>query len=282
MQKRFGVTLAAAAVLLLTAHSASASPAEDIIKIKRDVLISKEMSVKDLVVIRGSATVYGTVEGSAVILGGSLYLKDGGRVRGQAFVAGGELVMSPDARVDGKITQIRMPGFLPSLAAILLGGWLITWAVFGAAVLFGLIGLAALIIALAPGHVETAVACMDRSFAVSFLRGVFWTIMIAPVALLLAVSIIGIILIPLQMFVVALAFLAGYVVSAAYIGRKVFACFGKQPPPFADAIAGMVIFYAIGFMPVIGLTVKAVFLMSGFGAVVSTRFGSSTASASAK
>lgn len=273
MRKLLAVLSAVSIPLALCVSPIHASPTEDIIKIKRDVLVAKGMSVKDLIVFRGSATVYGTVEGDAVMVGGSLYLKDEAHIKGQVFVIGGIVETGPMTRIDGKVTQIRLPRYLPSAAAILLGGWLVVWAAFGAMVLLGLLGLAALFVALVPRHIAAAADFVEGSFAGAFLRGILWTVLIAPITVLLAISVIGIVLIPLQMFVVALAFLAGYIASAIYVGRRFLSSLNKESGPFLDAIVGILALYAVGFVPVIGLLVKAVFLIAGFGAVVTTRFG---------
>jgi hypothetical protein len=273
MLKRLSVVLIATVILLSAALPALAAQADDIIKIKRDVLISGEMAVNDVVVIHGSVTVYGRVEGNVVVLGGSLYLKEGAVVRGQAVVIGGEITKDPTAELSGKVTQVDFPRFLPSLASFLSGGWVAVWAAISVMVLLGFLGLAILLAALIPEHIGAAVSAMERSFGVMLLWGAFWVIMIAPVAVLLAISIVGIILIPLQVLLVALAFLIGYIASAIYIGKNIFLRFKKASPPFVDAVIGILILYAVGFVPVFGSIVKAVFIVAGFGAVVTTRFG---------
>jgi len=273
MFKRLSIMFVTAAVLLSASTFAFAAPADDIIKVKRDILISKEMVVNDVVVIHGSVTVYGRVEGNVVIVGGSLYLKEGAKVRGHVVIIGGEIVRDPTAEIAGKTTQIYFPRFLPSLATFLTGGWIAVWAAISVMVLLGFLGLAILLVALIPEHIGAAVSALERSFAAMLLWGVFWVIMIAPVAILLAISIVGIILIPLQVLLVALAFLIGYITSAIYIGRNVFIRFKKVSPPFVDAILGILILYAVGFVPLFGAVIKAIFLIAGFGAVMTTRFG---------
>ena len=273
MFKRLSIMFVTAAVLLSASTFAFAAPADDIIKVKRDILISKEMVVNDVVVIHGSVTVYGRVEGNIVIVGGSLYLKEGAKVRGHVVIIGGEIVRDPTAEIAGKTTQIYFPRFLPSLATFLTGGWIAVWAAISVMVLLGFLGLAILLVALIPEHIGAAVSALERSFAAMLLWGVFWVIMIAPVAILLAISIVGIILIPLQVLLVALAFLIGYITSAIYIGRNVFIRFKKVSPPFVDAILGILILYAVGFVPLFGAVIKAIFLIAGFGAVMTTRFG---------
>ncbi len=273
MLKRISTVLIAAVLLCAAASSVYAAQAEDIIRVKRDVLISKEMVVNDVVVLHGSVTVYGRIEGNVVIVGGSLYLKEGARVRGHAVVIGGQIEKDAAAGIAGKTTQVYFPRFLPSMATLLAGGWIAAWAAISVIVLVGFLGISILVVALIPGNMGSAVRALERSFGAMLLWGVFWIVMIAPVALFLAISIVGIVLIPVQVLLVSLAFLIGYIVSAMYIGKNVFLSLKKASVPFVDAIFGILILHAVGFVPLFGAVVKAVFLIAGFGAVVTTKFG---------
>jgi hypothetical protein len=273
MLKRIAIASVAAAVLLSITLPAFAATAEDIIKVKRDVLISKDMAVNDVVVLDGSVTSYGRIEGNVVIIGGSLYLKEGARVRGHVVIIGGQIEKDSSAAIAGKTTQVYFPRFLPSVATLLAGGWIAAWAAISVMVLLGFLGLSILMVALIPGNMGSAVSALERSFGAMLLWGVLWIIMIAPIALFLAISIVGIILIPVQVLLVSLAFLIGYIVSAIYIGKSVFLSLKKESVPFADAIFGILILHAVGFVPVFGSVIKAVFLIAGFGAVVTTKFG---------
>lgn len=273
MLKRISTAFVAVALLCAVALSAYAAQAEDIIKVKRDVLISKEMVVNDVVVIHGSVTVYGRIEGNVVIIGGSLYLKEGARVRGHAVIIGGQIEKDATAQIAGKTTQVYFPRFLPSMATLLAGGWIAAWAAISVMVLLGFLGLSILMVALIPGNMSSAVGALERSFGTMLLWGVFWIIMIAPIALFLAISIVGIVLIPVQVLLVSLAFLIGYIVSAIYIGKNVFLSLKKASVPFVDAIFGILILHAVGFVPLFGSVIKVVFIIAGFGAVVTTKFG---------
>lgn len=274
MGKRFAAVFMMTAILSLTAFSVLAAPAEDVIKIKRDVLISKDMVVNDVVVLHGSVTVYGRIEGSVVIVGGSLYMKEDARVRGHVVIIGGQIEKDASASIAGKTTQIYLPSFLPSMATLLAGGWIAAWAAISLMVLLGFLGLSVLLVALIPGNMGSAVCALERSFGAMLLWGVFWIVMIAPLALFLAISIVGIILIPVQVLLVALAFLVGYIVSAIYIGKNIIRSLKRESVPFVDAIIGILILHAVGFVPLFGAVLKAIFLIAGFGAVVTTKFGS--------
>jgi hypothetical protein len=97
--------------------------------------------------------------------------------------------------------------------------------------------------------------------------------LIVPIAVLLAISIVGIVLIPLEVLLVALALLIGYISSAIFIGNKIFAAAKKQAIPFLSALLGILVLFLIGFIPVAGVIAKSVFLIAGFGAVVTSKLG---------
>jgi len=271
MVKRIAVFLLICAVIF--SCTAAFAKAQQIVKVSNDIEVAKDMVASDVVAIGGNVTVYGKVENSVVAVGGSVILKPGSYVGGEIVVMGGEFIRDPDARIVGKATQIYMPHFIPSFTTMLRGSWLALWATISIMVLVGFLGLAVLMAALIPEHIGTAVNALERSFVLMFFWGVLWMILIVPIAVLLAISIIGIILIPLEILIVVLALILGYITSAVYIGKNIMLAFKKIPPPFTDAILGIVILFLIGFLPVIGPVAKVLFLVAGFGAVLTTRFG---------
>ena len=265
----FAVTFA----VIFRAGSALAA-GQEIVKLAEDVNITADMIVDDVVVIGGNAIISGKVNNGVVVVGGSLELKAGSSVAEHVVVVGGEVIKAPTAEVKGKITQIYMPHFIPSLSSILKGGWMALWATISILVLFGFLGLAILLIALIPQHMAAAVDVIQSSFLNMLLWGILWMVLIVPIAVLLAISIIGILLIPLEILLAVLALIIGYIASAIFIGKNILMSLGKAAThPFVNAIVGILILFLIGFVPVIGQVVKALFLLAGFGAVIVTRFG---------
>jgi carbonic anhydrase/acetyltransferase-like protein (isoleucine patch superfamily) len=246
---------------------------DNIVKLYKDVEIAKDSVVNDVVVIGGNVTVMGRIENSIVAVGGSVSLKEHSYVGEDVVVVGGDVTRDPSAIVKGRVTQVYMPSFLPSLATLLHGGWVALWATISVLALIGLLGLAVLLVALIPEHIGATVSAIERSPVMMFLWGVLWTILIVPIAVLLAISIVGIILIPLEIMFVVLALIIGYIASAIYIGRNILLAFKKPPPPFVDAALGIVILFLVSLIPVAGMMIKLFFVIAGFGAVLNTRFG---------
>ncbi|MDD5422304.1 MAG: hypothetical protein WC592_07180 [Candidatus Omnitrophota bacterium] len=260
-------------ILMLLSPEPAFAKGQNIIKIYEDTEISEGMDVDDVVSVGGNITVSGRVGNSVVAVGGSVVLKPGAYVGGQVVAVGGEVVKDASAAVAGRITQVYMPNFIPSAATFLKGGWITLWATISLLTLLGFLGLAILLTALIPEHMGTAVNALERSFVKMLLWGVLWTILIVPVAVLLAISIVGVILIPLEILLAALALIIGYIAAAIYIGKNILLSFKKIPPPFVDVVLGILILFLVGFIPVVGAVIKVVFLIAGFGAVLTTRFG---------
>lgn len=258
--------------LLLTSVPAFAK-GQNIIKMHSDIEIEADMVIDEVVAIGGNVTVAGRVENNIVVVGGSVTLKPNSYVGKEVVIVGGDIVRDPSAVVKGKITQIYMPSFIPSITTIVKGGWVGLWATISVLALLGFLGLAILFVALIPEHIGTAVNAMERSFAGMVLWGILWTILVVPIAVLLAISIIGIILIPLEILFVVLAMIIGYIAAAIFIGKNILLAFKKVSPPFVDAILGILILFFVGLVPVIGPVIKISFLTAGFGAVLTTRFG---------
>ncbi|MDD5136824.1 MAG: hypothetical protein PHX20_05095 [Candidatus Omnitrophica bacterium] len=267
-----------AAVVLFTvifAAPCAFAAGREIVKFYADADVSKDMIVDDVVVVGGNATVSGRVNNGIVVVGGSAELKPGAYVAEHVVVVGGKCVKDPAAHIGGKISEIDIPHFIPSsLPDILKGGWMAMWATISLLVLLGFLGLAILLIALIPKHMTTVLSAIQKSFIMMLLWGILWMVLVVPIAVLLAISIIGILLIPLEMLLAALALIIGYIASAIFIGKHILQSFKKTSTHlFVDAIIGILVLFAVGLVPIVGHIVKVLFLVAGFGAVITTRFG---------
>jgi len=272
MLKRIAVTIALVCALVICASPAFAK-SPDIVRIVENIDIPGGTVVNDVVAIGGDVTVSGKVENNIVAVGGRVSLKPASCVVGEIVIVGGSLLRENGSVTSGRLTQIDMPHFMPSLASFLKGGWIAVWATISVLVLLGFLGLAILLVALIPQNMRTAVNAMEKSFARMLLWGLVWMILIVPIAVILAISVIGIILIPLEILLVGLALIIGYIAGAIYIGKNILLKFKANPAPFVDAVLGILILFLIGFVPIVGHVVKALFLLAGFGAVITTRFG---------
>ncbi|MCX5680432.1 MAG: hypothetical protein NTZ95_07305 [Candidatus Omnitrophica bacterium] len=272
-----GFRLAAATILISLVATASFAAERNVVKIGSDVLVERGTTVNDIVVIDGNVVVSGNVDGNIVVIGGSLKLCPGVRVGQQVVLIGAGIDRDPSAAIGGKITEVGIPSsipFVPSLKSFFKGGWIVTWAAISIMVLLGFLGLAVLVAALVPEHMGTVVHALERSFASMFLWGILGAFLAGLVLVLLAITIVGIILIPLAIVAITLAWIIGYIASAIFIGKNVMAYFKKSSLPFVNAVLGIVLLFLAGFLPLVGpFVIKPIFLFAGFGAVLTTRFG---------
>jgi hypothetical protein len=265
------------ALILFGSATGVFAAGQSMVKIGSDAKLAKDAAVNDVVVIDGNATISGKVENNIVVISGVLRLESGSYVGGQIVMIGGTIEKDSSAVIVGKITAVDMPSCIPfglSFKNFFKGGWVVIWATISIMVLLGFLGLAILVAALIPEHINTVVAALERSFASMFLWGILWAFIAGLTLVLLAITIIGIILIPLAVILITLAWIVGYIASAIFVGKCAMTYFKKKAPPFVDAVLGIVLLFLATMVPVLGpIVIKPIFLFAGFGAVLTTRFG---------
>jgi predicted membrane protein len=101
------------------------------------------------------------------------------------------------------------------------------------------------------------------------LWGLLGVVLVVPVAALLAVSVVGIVLIPFEMLGVALAVLVGYVALAIVVGRKAAEAFKKPDISVVlAALAGLLLLWIASWVPIVGWIVKVLAAVVGLGGVI--------------
>jgi len=138
--------------------------------------------------------------------------------------------------------------------------------------LFSTLLLAYLVVAIMPNAVARVSEQVARNPFVSGLVGAGTLVATPIVFILLLVTCIGILLVPLALFV---CMFLGKVAVAQKIGNKIrTAIRGDSYHPYVDVTIGILLLGCISFVPVMGGLAKLILIMAGLGAVVLTRFGS--------
>ena len=263
--------------LLSGPGTARATEDKSIIKIGSDVTIEQGSRVRNVIAIGGQITVNGTVDKSVWAIGGSVVLTKTAVVGEQVVALGGVIVAARDATVGGSLTEINSSNLFETLTAALSSeweGWSWVFAIISLSIFVVLLVLALLIAALLPKPVlAVSEAITENTFKV-VLWGLLGLVMIAPLALLLTISVVGIALIPLEVIVVACSILLGFIAVGQHIGRNVLRLLKR--PHFSlvrETFWGLIILWLIGWLPYIGWMVKAIAIVIGLGAVLVTRFG---------
>lgn len=241
-----------------------------IIKIGSDVHIEKDMRVEDAVAVGGSVYVDGIVDGDAVAVGGTIHLGEEAIIHGDAVTIGGDIDQAEGSMIYGDIVDVGTFNFKNIFEGKhFFGGHRGIPKFFTIIPLIGLFALVLLLSVLIPTELGTVASNIKNEPIIMFLWGMLGVILIVPLAVMLAISIIGIALIPLEVLAVFLASLIGYIAVAIMIGKKMLRALNKDNPSVIfSAILGVLILWLIGLIPVFGCIVKTIAWIVGFGAVI--------------
>lgn len=242
----------------------------------------------DLVTFRGAAEIAGTVQGDVIALGGDVVVLDGARIEGSAVSVGGRVRLEGGA-VDGEIVETALRsiergtfGARTSPVLIALG-----WA--GVMLLIGLVALL-----LARRNLERVAEAVRERFARSLLWGVVAQLGFFPAILIiivaLAITVIGILVIPIALVVFLTAFAGamalGFIAVAYATGDRMPVKGGGTPMPLALAaglalyIGSWVLAALLAEVAVVGVLLRAIVglltwiaMTAGLGATILTRGG---------
>jgi hypothetical protein len=272
-----GFTCLLVLLALLGYTTAVHAEATSVVKINDDVTIEENMKVRNVFVLRGQITISGTVEQSVVAIGGSIVLTRTAVVNGDVVALGGIIVMGKGADVHGTLTEINSSNISAAISDLLSDdweGWSWLFAIFSVVVFFAILILALLIVALIPKPIQViAETIKTNTFKVS-LSGLLGLLLIVPIAVLLTISVIGIVLIPLEMILVVSAALLGFIAVSQLIGRRVLMLIKRtEGGVIRQTFWGLMTLWLIGWIPYVGWMIKVLAVVLGLGGVIMTRFG---------
>jgi len=191
--------------LLLCFVTTVRAESSNVVKIGSDVTIEEGTKVHNVLAFGGQVTVDGVVENNIIAIGGSVVLTKTAVVSGDVFTLGGIIVRGRGAEVHGDITEINADDISAAIANALSEeweGWSWIFAVVSISVFLGVLLLTILIVLLIPKPVRlVASAVKEKTFKVT-IWGIIGLVLVVPLAVLLAVSVVGIVLIPLEMALV--------------------------------------------------------------------------------
>jgi hypothetical protein len=266
--------------LLLLATSSFAfikgldNPLASMVKVGESVTVPEGISVKSVVVVGGSATVYGEVKEDVVAVGGSIILKDTALVGGDVVAIGGKVLKEAGTIARGEIVEMSLGSMAPAFAFVSKGVGLREVALFSFLSFLGFLALVVLLVAFFTPQLGRISGSVEQNPVKNFLVGFLIVALILPITLLLVVSLVGIIFIPFWLLLLGVALIFGFVAASHLIGKKVLnlaRLSGK--PMMVEALVGVVLLGLVAFFPLIGPLVKIIASLSGLGAVYWTRFG---------
>ena len=267
----------------------------------RDAELKAGETADAVVVIGGSAKVHGHVRDAVVAIGGdvdvdgevgdavvavlgSVRAGQGAKIHGDVVAVGGKVDVAEDAKIDGEQQSVDFGGlglpkfdwlkkwivhcvlkFRPLAPQV---GWV--WAVAG---IFFLLYL--FIAAVFPRPVQACVDELTRRPATSFLLGLLTKLFVPLVFLILAVTVIGLVVVPFILVALILGGIVGKVAVLEWLGLKIARQFGVQAiqKPLAGFLVGTIIVTLLYLVPVLGLLTFFVLSLWGLGAAVLAAVG---------
>jgi hypothetical protein len=255
-------------LLLRVGGAVNVGPADSVgtaVVIRSNAVIEGAIG-EQLLVVRGAARVTGRVHGDVVVMNGHADLAPGARVDGDVLLYGSTLTQSPGAVVAGRIHEERGLSF--GARAI----WLFWLGTTLTLILAGLV--------LATFAARSLIASSRTIGAapwVTVLTALFLWIALPALAFLAFVTVIGIPLAFVILFVVLPALMVvGYLVSGTALGRLVMrrrrapsdAIGVVSEPLYAEVTTGVLILQIIGFIPGLGGPVIILAGLLGAGALL--------------
>jgi len=273
-------------LLALLAGSPGESCAQSgtVFKLGEDILVEKGVKTGTVIAIGGQITVSGTVDGNVVSLGNSVVLTRTAAVSGNVVSLGGVVVLGRGAEIEGTVTEINSSNLSDVITTILSDeweGWSWVQAIFSLALFLCSLIIGLFLAVLLPRPIRSVAAAIRHHTWKSTWWGIFGLILVVPLAVLLTVSVIGIVLIPLEIILVVCAGFMGFVAVAQLVGSGLLRLFKRTEPALVrETFLGLSVIWLIGWLPVVGWMFKVFALTIGLGAVIFTRFGTAPSSES--
>jgi hypothetical protein len=234
----------------------------------------------DLVVMAGSAEVHGTIDGDAVVMAGSLYVAPEGVVKGDTVALGGSVdneSTSKHSNSSGAVPVPTMPSVpdLPSMRDTPFAGasdnfdgrraWVETLVFLGILTLLAFVFF--------PVRTKMTLDYFLHKPALAGVLGITWPFTLAIVCVGLAVTVLGIVLIPVAVIAIGLGYLVGRAAIATFLGRRFFE-YSKvvEPNPLATLGLGLLIITVLeGIAPIwVGIVLEACLSALAIGAATLT------------
>ena len=252
----------------------------DVVALRGNVRMGAGSSARQVTAVLGSVELEpgATVDREVVAVGGNVHVASGAHVGADVVSVGGEVSIDQGGTVEGQEVSVNVPGVagLLGLASPSKGvskgisAGLHIGQVLAKFVVFFLVGL--LLLTVVPARLDRVTASLTRSPFRDVLVGVLGTVAMPVLTVLLVVTIVGILLVPVQLIAILLAAILGYTALALLIGRALPIRTEKATGVIQLAV-GTAIVVLISEIPFVGILamVSAWFLV--FGAVLRSRGG---------
>jgi hypothetical protein len=225
--------------------------AGDVIVVDGDVTIRGRVT-GDLVVVDGDVTIRGTVEGDVVAVAGLATLGRRGNVAGDLVYGDDKPVQAPGSRVGGKVKKIKL-GDASIIAAI--GLWI------GFTISLLLLGL--VLLALAPRAGEAVARTGRAKPAIAALVGLLAFFLLPAIAIAACVTVIGLPLGIVLLLLILPLYAIGYLSTALVVGRMI-----RKQGLVLTFVIGLVILQLLTLIPIAGGILAFLAIVFGLGVLL--------------
>lgn len=207
----------------------------------------------DLNVIFGNVENDGRITGDVNVVGGNI--DNHGLIDGQEHAIGGEVVDAMVPWAPFAVTTTSNSSTDTSL------WWRITWDV-----------VVLVVFLIFPVRTRMALGRLESHPGLATAAGLIGWVAILPIALLLAVTVVLIPLIPVELVLLGAAVFVGHAALALLIGRRFYELLqpSATPTPLVALILGIVLLTAAELVPIVGILVTLLVGLIGVGAVMLT------------
>lgn len=230
----------------------------------------------DAVAVFGSVTVRGEIDGDVVAVLGTVRVRDNGVISGDTVGIGGGVEKGPNAVIRGEIADVSTPFSLGEHGLIPRVG-------FGDMMgLFVIYAFSCLVVLIAPDRVrmmtETIREKTARKLAIGSAVLFLYFPAFAIVCVLLAITIVGILLIPFVAVAAPIIFFVGifmgFIAMSIALGYKITGSLEGRNSIYIHLLVGCTIIYIIKLVPILGALTYVALGAYALGIAVDTRLGS--------
>ena len=276
------------------------APRPSVLRLGSDYTVALGDRVRELTAVAGSVTIEGQVEREVVVILGTTRLASTAIVR-ELVVVGGDVVVEPGAVVERGFVVLggtleSPPEFAPGGEEVVIGSalvgdrlrgavpWLtrgLLWGrpivpelpwVWGFVAVFFLVYLVLNVVLDRPVR-ACAQSLSDRPLS-AFLTGLIVLALVGPISFVLAVSVVGIVVIPFLLCALLVASILGRVGAARWLGSRVVAETSPESrqQSVRSFVIGAVVISLAYMVPVLGLITWTTLGVFGLGAVTMSFF----------
>lgn len=238
------------------------------------VTVAQNQTIENAFAIGGSVTIEpgARVINTAIAVGGNVVLRKNARVDGDAYSIGGRIIQEPGASIGGASasTDENNPTMRRWHERSRMMGY---WVTALSRIATGLIGAAVgvLLLLWQPNFLLTIADLVNQFPGKVGLWGILGGIALIVLNILLAITILGLPLIPVVTIAAMVTAFLGALGVALVVGQQVFK--SARRTPVQEFLIGLLILTAIGLIPAIGGLVLFVVNIFGFGAILAWKLG---------